>query len=73
MELKPTMTTLSATSDGVLAQVIDGPSGRVFQLFLSWKELEVYVREHGKDMTFGDFQKGGSKGFRDMMEMDPEG
>jgi hypothetical protein len=72
VEIGPVVTTASATKDGILLQVIDGPAGLVYQKVFHWDDLKLFLQEHGKTIPIGEFVRGGASGIRGMMEMDPE-
>jgi len=71
MEITPIMCTVGTFKQGVLIQVLDGPSGKAYQLSMTWDELEAFVKKNGKETTLGQLSKAGSGAMRDMMEMDP--
>lgn len=72
MDLSPVLSTASATKDGILLQVIDGPAGIVYQKFFPWEDLKIFLQEHGKAMPIGEFLRVGNGYCRDIQEMDPD-
>lgn len=61
-----------SNKDGVSLQVVDGERGELFQLTLSWKEMEQLCRKIGTKRPIGDLPRKVSNTIREMMETEPE-